>query len=115
MFPKFAKQESKDSIDTCSLGVGSRPGFPQGSASLCLSPRELLDCYLQAGRRDEAATLCAAAAPFVKAHVPHRYRQVFAIMVSWHRWKEVVSRVSLFRQRRVRAATRSTVEDKTHA
>ncbi|KAF6317002.1 cilia and flagella associated protein 46 [Rhinolophus ferrumequinum] len=42
---------------------------------------ELLDCYLHAGRRDEAATLCATAAPFIKAYVPHRYRQVFAIMV----------------------------------
>ncbi|XP_074194762.1 LOW QUALITY PROTEIN: cilia- and flagella-associated protein 46 [Rhinolophus sinicus] len=42
---------------------------------------ELLDCYLHAGRRDEAAKLCAAAAPFIKAHVPHRYRQVFAVMV----------------------------------
>lgn len=89
--------------------------FLRAQHPLFLSPRELLDRYLQAGRRDEAATLCAAAAPFIKAHVPHRYRQVFAIMVSWHRWKEAVSRVSLFRQRCVRAATRSTVEDKTHA
>ncbi|KAM5241604.1 cilia- and flagella-associated protein 46 isoform 3-T3 [Hipposideros larvatus] len=42
---------------------------------------ELLDCYLHAGRRDEATRLCATAAPFIKAHVPHRYRQVFAVMV----------------------------------
>ncbi|XP_036907145.1 cilia- and flagella-associated protein 46 [Sturnira hondurensis] len=42
---------------------------------------ELLECYLQAGRREEAATFCATAAPFIKAHAPHQYRQVFAVMV----------------------------------
>ncbi|XP_054441049.1 cilia- and flagella-associated protein 46 [Pteronotus mesoamericanus] len=42
---------------------------------------ELLECCLQAGRKEEARTLCATAAPFVKAHAPHRYRQMFAVMV----------------------------------
>ncbi|KAF6107967.1 cilia and flagella associated protein 46 [Phyllostomus discolor] len=42
---------------------------------------ELLECYLQAGKREEAAEFCTTAAPFVKAHAPHRYRQVFAAMV----------------------------------
>lgn len=42
---------------------------------------ELLECYLQAGRKEEAAKFCATAAPFIKAHVPHRYRQMFSVMV----------------------------------
>ncbi|XP_010857855.1 PREDICTED: protein CFAP46, partial [Bison bison bison] len=42
---------------------------------------ELLQCYLQAGEREEAAKLCATAAPFIKAHVPQKYRQMFALMV----------------------------------
>uniref|UniRef100_A0A8B9XMU7 Cilia and flagella associated protein 46 n=1 Tax=Bos mutus grunniens TaxID=30521 RepID=A0A8B9XMU7_BOSMU len=43
---------------------------------------ELLQCYLQAGESEEAAKLCATAAPFIKAHVPQKYRQMFALMVS---------------------------------
>nr|KAF6455331.1 cilia and flagella associated protein 46 [Rousettus aegyptiacus] len=42
---------------------------------------ELLECYLQAGKTEEAARFCAAAAPFIKANAPHRYRQMFAVMV----------------------------------
>nr|XP_025129616.1 cilia- and flagella-associated protein 46 isoform X5 [Bubalus bubalis] len=42
---------------------------------------ELLQCYLQAGRSEEAAKFCASAAPFIKAHVPQKYRQIFALMV----------------------------------
>ncbi|XP_069914365.1 cilia- and flagella-associated protein 46 isoform X3 [Oryctolagus cuniculus] len=42
---------------------------------------ELLECYLEAGRKEEAARFCATAAPFVKAHVPHRYRQLYSAMV----------------------------------
>ncbi|XP_027384270.1 cilia- and flagella-associated protein 46 isoform X1 [Bos indicus x Bos taurus] len=42
---------------------------------------ELLQCYLQAGESEEAAKLCATAAPFIKAHVPQKYRQMFALMV----------------------------------
>ena len=51
--------------------------------AVCASvlPRELLECYLQAGKKEEAATFCATAAPFIKAHAPHQYRQVFAVMV----------------------------------
>uniref|UniRef100_A0A287BAS2 Cilia and flagella associated protein 46 n=1 Tax=Sus scrofa TaxID=9823 RepID=A0A287BAS2_PIG len=43
---------------------------------------ELLECYLQAGRKEEAAEFCATAAPFIRAHAPRRYQQVFARMVS---------------------------------
>ncbi|XP_047615394.1 cilia- and flagella-associated protein 46 isoform X9 [Phacochoerus africanus] len=42
---------------------------------------ELLECYLQAGRNEEAAEFCATAAPFIRAHAPRRYQQVFARMV----------------------------------
>uniref|UniRef100_A0A8C9C6Z4 Cilia and flagella associated protein 46 n=1 Tax=Phocoena sinus TaxID=42100 RepID=A0A8C9C6Z4_PHOSS len=42
---------------------------------------ELLECYLQAGRNEEAAKLCATAAPFIKANAPLKYRQIFALMV----------------------------------
>ncbi|KAM7073152.1 cilia- and flagella-associated protein 46-like [Molossus nigricans] len=42
---------------------------------------ELLECYLQAGRREEAAKFCVTTAPFIKAHAPHRYRQMFSVMV----------------------------------
>ncbi|XP_066095942.1 cilia- and flagella-associated protein 46 isoform X1 [Saccopteryx bilineata] len=42
---------------------------------------ELLECHLQAGRREEAARFCATAAPFIRAHAPHRYRQVYSAMV----------------------------------
>ncbi|XP_057591801.1 cilia- and flagella-associated protein 46 [Hippopotamus amphibius kiboko] len=42
---------------------------------------ELLECYLQAGKNEEAMKFCATAAPFIKAHVPQKYRQIFASMV----------------------------------
>ncbi|KAM8780319.1 LOW QUALITY PROTEIN: cilia- and flagella-associated protein 46 [Rhynchonycteris naso] len=42
---------------------------------------ELLECHLQAGKREEAARFCATAAPFIRTHAPHRYRQVFSAMV----------------------------------
>uniref|UniRef100_A0A8C2M7R7 CFAP46 n=1 Tax=Cricetulus griseus TaxID=10029 RepID=A0A8C2M7R7_CRIGR len=42
---------------------------------------ELLECYLQAGRQEEAAKFCLTAAPFIKAHVPHKYRNIFSVMV----------------------------------
>ncbi|XP_022424099.2 cilia- and flagella-associated protein 46 [Delphinapterus leucas] len=42
---------------------------------------ELLECYLQAGRKEEAAKFCATAAPFIKANAPLKYRQIFALMV----------------------------------
>uniref|UniRef100_A0A8C6QI67 Cilia and flagella associated protein 46 n=1 Tax=Nannospalax galili TaxID=1026970 RepID=A0A8C6QI67_NANGA len=42
---------------------------------------ELLECYLQAGRKEEAAKFCSTAAPFVKAHVPQKYQQMFSVMV----------------------------------
>uniref|UniRef100_A0A8C3X419 Cilia and flagella associated protein 46 n=1 Tax=Catagonus wagneri TaxID=51154 RepID=A0A8C3X419_9CETA len=42
---------------------------------------ELLECYLQAGKNEEAAKFCATAAPFIRANTPHRYRQMFALMV----------------------------------
>nr|XP_033697747.1 cilia- and flagella-associated protein 46 [Tursiops truncatus] len=42
---------------------------------------ELLECYLQAGRNEEAAKFCATAAPFIKANAPQKYRQIFALMV----------------------------------
>ncbi|KAB0401506.1 hypothetical protein E2I00_002195 [Balaenoptera physalus] len=42
---------------------------------------ELLECYLQAGKHEEAAKFCATAAPFIKANAPQKYRQIFALMV----------------------------------
>ncbi|XP_052617131.1 cilia- and flagella-associated protein 46 isoform X5 [Peromyscus californicus insignis] len=42
---------------------------------------ELLECYLQAGRDEDAAKFCTTAAPFVKANVPHKYRHMFSVMV----------------------------------
>uniref|UniRef100_A0A452TZ13 Cilia and flagella associated protein 46 n=1 Tax=Ursus maritimus TaxID=29073 RepID=A0A452TZ13_URSMA len=42
---------------------------------------ELLDCYLQAGRKEEAAKFCVTAAPFIKANVPQKYRHMFSVMV----------------------------------
>ncbi|KAL4699267.1 hypothetical protein H8959_011924 [Pygathrix nigripes] len=42
---------------------------------------ELLECYLQAGRKEEAARFCSTAAPFIKSHVPQKYRQMFSVMV----------------------------------
>ncbi|XP_070288236.1 cilia- and flagella-associated protein 46 isoform X2 [Myotis yumanensis] len=42
---------------------------------------ELLECYLQAGKKEEAAKLCPTAAPFIKEHAPHRYQQMFSVMV----------------------------------
>lgn len=52
-------------------------------ATVSVVPRELLECYLQAGQTEEAAKFCATAAPFIKANAPHKYRQMFAVMVSW--------------------------------
>lgn len=42
---------------------------------------ELLECYLQAGRKEDATRFCMTAAPFVKTQVPHKYRQMFSTMV----------------------------------
>ncbi|XP_058400316.1 cilia- and flagella-associated protein 46 [Diceros bicornis minor] len=42
---------------------------------------ELLECYLQAGKKEEAAKFCTTAAPFIKANVPQKYRQIFSVMV----------------------------------
>nr|XP_058910979.1 cilia- and flagella-associated protein 46 [Kogia breviceps] len=42
---------------------------------------ELLECYLQAGKNEEAAKFCTTAAPFIKANAPQKYRQLFALMV----------------------------------
>ncbi|XP_031244561.1 cilia- and flagella-associated protein 46 isoform X3 [Mastomys coucha] len=44
---------------------------------------ELLECYLQAGKTEDAAKFCLTAAPFIKTHVPHKYRQMFSIMVRY--------------------------------
>ncbi|XP_055280347.1 cilia- and flagella-associated protein 46 isoform X2 [Moschus berezovskii] len=50
---------------------------------------ELLECYLQAGENEEAAKFCATAAPFIKAHVPQKYRQIFALMVRYELMSEL--------------------------
>uniref|UniRef100_A0A8C5YF37 Cilia and flagella associated protein 46 n=1 Tax=Microcebus murinus TaxID=30608 RepID=A0A8C5YF37_MICMU len=42
---------------------------------------ELLECYLQAERKEEAARFCSTAAPFIKSNVPQKYRQIFSLMV----------------------------------
>uniref|UniRef100_A0A8C5YSX6 Cilia and flagella associated protein 46 n=1 Tax=Marmota marmota marmota TaxID=9994 RepID=A0A8C5YSX6_MARMA len=42
---------------------------------------ELLECDLQAGKKEEAAKLCLTAAPFIKANVPHKYQQIYSVMV----------------------------------
>uniref|UniRef100_A0A8C0L647 Cilia and flagella associated protein 46 n=1 Tax=Canis lupus dingo TaxID=286419 RepID=A0A8C0L647_CANLU len=57
---------------------------------------ELLDCYLQAGRKEEAAKFCVTAAPFIKAHVPHRYRQMFSVLVQ----HELVDELQLKQEKR---------------
>ncbi|XP_052029594.1 cilia- and flagella-associated protein 46 [Apodemus sylvaticus] len=44
---------------------------------------ELLECYLQAGRKEDATKFCLTAAPFIKTHVPHKYRQMFSTMVRY--------------------------------
>jgi hypothetical protein len=48
-----------------------------------LLSRELLECYLQAGRKEDAVKFCSTAAPFIKANVPHKYRHIFSVMVRW--------------------------------
>nr|XP_020735663.1 cilia- and flagella-associated protein 46 [Odocoileus virginianus texanus] len=57
---------------------------------------ELLECYLQAGEKAEAARFCATAAPFIKAHVPQKYRQMFALMVQ----HELMDELQLKEERR---------------
>ncbi|XP_043331937.1 cilia- and flagella-associated protein 46 [Cervus canadensis] len=57
---------------------------------------ELLECYLQAGENAEAARFCATAAPFIKAHVPQKYRQIFALMVQ----HELMDELQLKEERR---------------
>ncbi|XP_060027023.1 cilia- and flagella-associated protein 46 isoform X2 [Erinaceus europaeus] len=57
---------------------------------------ELLTCYLEAGRSDEAGRLCATAAPFIKAQVPHKYLQMFAVMVR----HELLSEAQLWEERK---------------
>nr|XP_039321178.1 cilia- and flagella-associated protein 46 isoform X3 [Saimiri boliviensis boliviensis] len=42
---------------------------------------ELLECYVEAGRREEAARFCSTAGPFIKSHVPQKYRRFFSMMV----------------------------------
>ncbi|XP_021567858.1 cilia- and flagella-associated protein 46-like, partial [Carlito syrichta] len=42
---------------------------------------ELLECYLQAGKTEEAAKFCSTAAPFIKSNVPHKYQHIFSVMV----------------------------------
>ncbi|EDL17863.1 mCG128871, isoform CRA_b [Mus musculus] len=44
---------------------------------------ELLECYLQAGRKEDATKFCLTAAPFVRTQVPHKYRQMFSTMVRY--------------------------------
>lgn len=61
---------------------GRNCGCPGLTRAVLVPPRELLQCYLQAGKSEEAAKFCATAAPFIKAHVPQKYRQIFALMVS---------------------------------
>lgn len=78
------RHENNESIIiTCLLDARNRKRFHRGLiATVFTVPRELLECYLQAGKTEEAARFCATAAPFVKANAPHRYRQMFAVMVS---------------------------------
>ncbi|XP_021563285.1 cilia- and flagella-associated protein 46-like, partial [Carlito syrichta] len=42
---------------------------------------ELLECYLQAGKTEEAAKFCSTAAPFIKSNVPHKCQHIFSVMV----------------------------------
>ncbi|XP_074153317.1 cilia- and flagella-associated protein 46 [Sminthopsis crassicaudata] len=42
---------------------------------------ELLECYLEANKMEAAEKFCAKAAPFIKRNAPHRYQQIFSIMV----------------------------------
>ena len=63
---------------------GRKCDCPGLTCTILVSFRELLECYLQAGENAEAARFCTTAAPFIKAHVPQKYRQIFALMVSWN-------------------------------
>ncbi|XP_076982551.1 cilia- and flagella-associated protein 46 isoform X2 [Tamandua tetradactyla] len=62
------------------VAVLSQPGDkdPEWQAELAL---ELVECYLDAGKDEEAAKFCSVAAPFIKANVPQRYWQIFSVMV----------------------------------
>ncbi|XP_074088215.1 LOW QUALITY PROTEIN: cilia- and flagella-associated protein 46 [Macrotis lagotis] len=42
---------------------------------------ELLECYLEAGKMEEAENFCTKAAPFIKSNARHRYERIFSIMV----------------------------------
>ncbi|XP_076434592.1 cilia- and flagella-associated protein 46-like isoform X2 [Babylonia areolata] len=41
----------------------------------------LIECHLDAGRRNDASHIAAAAATFIKQNVPQLYKQVFGLMV----------------------------------
>ncbi|XP_004375045.1 cilia- and flagella-associated protein 46 [Trichechus manatus latirostris] len=62
---------------------------------------ELIECYLDAGKNEEAAKFCSIAAPFIKANVPQKYRQIFSVMVrhklmdEHHLKEEIKSSISL--------------------
>ncbi|GAB1292843.1 Cilia and flagella-associated protein 46 [Apodemus speciosus] len=53
---------------------------------------ELLECYLQAGKKEDATKFCLTAAPFVKTHVQHKYRQMFSTMVRYELMDDQVLR-----------------------
>nr|KAF6303553.1 cilia and flagella associated protein 46 [Myotis myotis] len=67
--------ENLEEFENCVTQYMKAINFAKGE------PRELLECYLQAGKKEEAAKLCPTAAPFIKEHAPHRYQQMFSVMV----------------------------------
>jgi hypothetical protein len=42
----------------------------------------LIECNLDAGKKNDAAQIASAAATFIKQNVPHLYKQVFGLIVS---------------------------------
>ncbi|KAM9197443.1 cilia- and flagella-associated protein 46 [Dugong dugon] len=62
---------------------------------------ELIECYLDAGKNEEAAKFCSIAEPFIKANVPQKFRQIFSVMVrhklmdEHHLKEEIKSSISL--------------------
>ncbi|XP_037661046.1 cilia- and flagella-associated protein 46 [Choloepus didactylus] len=49
---------------------------------------ELVECYLDAGKNEEAAKFCSTVAPFIKADVPQKYQQIFSVMVRYELMEE---------------------------
>lgn len=50
---------------------------------LCLPFRELLECFLDASRIEEAKDFASTAAEFIKENAPKKYKTLFSLMVTF--------------------------------